>query len=69
MICISMKDEEHRAELIHFLRSRRECFKPSQFSLPEEAKQRRTPGLRREELAQDRGHQPFNSKIYRIESF
>jgi len=47
-----MKDEQRRAELAHFLRSRRERLKPSQFSLPEGAKQRRTPGLRREELAQ-----------------
>jgi hypothetical protein len=47
-----MKDEQRRAELAHFLRTRRERLKPSQFSLPEGAKHRRTPGLRREELAQ-----------------
>src|SRR5258708_3868627 len=54
-----MKDEARRAELAHFLRSRRERFKPSQFSLPEGAKQRRTPGLRREELAQIAGISPI----------
>jgi transcriptional regulator with XRE-family HTH domain len=54
-----MKDEQRRAELAHFLRSRRERLKPSQFSLPEGAKQRRTPGLRREELAQIAGISPI----------
>lgn len=53
-----MKDEQRRAELAHFLRSRRERLKPSQFSLSEGAKQRRTPGLRREELAQVAGISP-----------
>lgn len=54
-----MKDEQRRAELAHFLRSRRERLKPSQFSLPQGAKQRRTPGLRREELAQLAGISPI----------
>lgn len=54
-----MKDEERRAELAHFLRSRRESLKPSQFSLPQGARQRRTPGLRREELAQLAGISPI----------
>ena len=54
-----MKDEQRRAELAHFLRNRCECLKPSQFLLPEGAKQRRTPGLRREELAQIAGISPI----------
>lgn len=54
-----MKDEQRRAELAHFLRSRREGLKPSQFSLPQGAKQRRTPGLRREELALIAGISPI----------
>ncbi|GCE14587.1 helix-turn-helix transcriptional regulator [Tengunoibacter tsumagoiensis] len=54
-----MNDEQRRSELAHFLRSRRERLKPSQFSLPEGAKQRRTPGLRREELAQVAGISPI----------
>jgi transcriptional regulator with XRE-family HTH domain len=54
-----MKDDQRRTELAHFLRTRRERFKPSQFSLPEGAKLRRTPGLRREELAQIAGISPI----------
>ncbi|QBD74822.1 XRE family transcriptional regulator [Ktedonosporobacter rubrisoli] len=46
-----MNDGERRAELAHFLRTRRERLKPSQFNLPDGGR-RRTPGLRREELAQ-----------------
>ena len=54
-----MQDEQRRTELAHFLRSRRERLKPSQFFLPEGAKLRRTPGLRREELAQVAGISPI----------
>ncbi|GHO48934.1 helix-turn-helix transcriptional regulator [Ktedonospora formicarum] len=50
-----MSNKQRRAELAHFLRTHRECLKPSQFSLPEGTKRRRTPGLRREELAQVAG--------------
>lgn len=50
-----MNDEQRRAELAHFLRSRRERLSPAQFHLPVGAKIRRTPGLRREELAQVAG--------------
>lgn len=46
-----MNDEERRAVLGNFLRTRRERLKPSQFHLPDGGR-RRTPGLRREELAQ-----------------
>jgi len=50
-----MNDEPRRVELAHFLRTRRERLSPSLFHLPEGAKRRRTPGLRREELAQIAG--------------
>ncbi len=50
-----MKDEQRRAELAHFLRTRRERLSPAQFALPAGTKRRRTPGLRREELAQVAG--------------
>lgn len=53
-----MHDEQRRSELAHFLRTRRERLKPSQFHLPQGAKRRRTPGLRREELAQIAGVSP-----------
>ena len=46
-----MNDAERRAVLGNFLRTRRERLKPSQFHLPDGGR-RRTPGLRREELAQ-----------------
>jgi len=46
-----MNDAERRAVLGNFLRTRRERLKPSQFYLPDGGR-RRTPGLRREELAQ-----------------
>lgn len=46
-----MNSEQRRMELAHFLRVRREQRSPSQYSLPDGAKRRRTPGLRREELA------------------
>lgn len=53
-----MSSEQRRAELTHFLRSRREDLSPSQYHLFEGAKRRRTPGLRREELAQLAGVSP-----------
>lgn len=46
-----MDDAERRSVLGNFLRTRRERLKPSQFHLPDGGR-RRTPGLRREELAQ-----------------
>ena len=42
---------EHRAELAEFLRTRRESVAPEQVGLPRGAGHRRTPGLRREEVA------------------
>lgn len=50
-----MNDEKRRLELADFLRTRRESLSPSQFQLPEGTKRRRTPGLRREEMAQVAG--------------
>jgi len=41
---------DHRQELAEFLRSRREATRPEQVGLPS-ARGRRTPGLRREEVA------------------
>jgi hypothetical protein len=46
-----MNDAERRAALAHFLRTRRERLSPAQFHLPPGERRRRTPGLRREELA------------------
>nr|BBH86519.1 transcriptional regulator [Thermosporothrix sp. COM3] len=46
-----MNEAQRRAELSHFLRTRRERLSPEQFQLPKGGKRRRTPGLRREELA------------------
>ncbi|HYB22525.1 MAG TPA: helix-turn-helix transcriptional regulator [Solirubrobacteraceae bacterium] len=43
--------ERRRAELAHFLRSRRASLKPEDVGLPNGGR-RRTPGLRREEVAQ-----------------
>jgi transcriptional regulator with XRE-family HTH domain len=43
-------DAERRAELAHFLRTRRQRLLPAQVGLPVVGR-RRTPGLRREELA------------------
>ncbi|MFI0896994.1 helix-turn-helix transcriptional regulator [Streptomyces sp. NPDC020983] len=43
--------ESRRRELAHFLRSRRERISPEQVGLPP-GRRRRTPGLRREEVAQ-----------------
>jgi transcriptional regulator with XRE-family HTH domain len=45
-----MNEQERRSELAQFLRSRRERISPDQVGLPG-GKRRRTPGLRREELA------------------
>src|SRR5690242_19431405 len=47
-----MNDAERRAELAHFLRTRRERLSPVQVDLPRLGRRSRTPGLRREELAQ-----------------
>jgi len=46
-----MDDTERRAALAHFLRTRRERLSPLQAGLPTGGR-RRTPGLRREEVAQ-----------------
>jgi transcriptional regulator with XRE-family HTH domain len=46
-----MNDQERRNELAHFLRTRRERLSPEDAGLPGGSR-RRTPGLRREELAQ-----------------
>jgi transcriptional regulator with XRE-family HTH domain len=45
-----MNDQERRTQLAHFLRTRRERLSPEQVGLPIGTR-RRTPGLRREELA------------------
>jgi transcriptional regulator with XRE-family HTH domain len=45
-----MNEQGRRSELARFLRTRRERISPSQVGLPV-GKRRRTPGLRREELA------------------
>ena len=42
---------DHRAELAEFLRTRRESVSPEQVGLPRGVGHRRTPGLRREEVA------------------
>jgi transcriptional regulator with XRE-family HTH domain len=47
---MSMNDQERRKELAHFLRTRRERRSPEAVGLPGGSR-RRTPGLRREELA------------------
>jgi transcriptional regulator with XRE-family HTH domain len=47
---MSMNDQERRKELAHFLRTRRERISPEAVGLPGGSR-RRTPGLRREELA------------------
>lgn len=43
---------DRRAELGEFLRSRRARLRPEEFGLTSYGRQRRVPGLRREELAQ-----------------
>lgn len=45
-----MGDQQHRAELAGFLRARRDAVSPEQVKLPR-SRGRRTPGLRREEVA------------------
>jgi transcriptional regulator with XRE-family HTH domain len=45
-------DELRRRELAAFLRNRRERIRPEQAGLPPSRRRRRTPGLRREEVAQ-----------------
>ena len=50
-----MHEDQRRNELAHFLRIRRERLLPAQFHLTDGIKRRRTPGLRREELAQIAG--------------
>ena len=42
---------DHRSELAEFLRARRDAVTPEQVGLPRGASRRRTPGLRREEVA------------------
>jgi transcriptional regulator with XRE-family HTH domain len=42
---------DHRAELADFLRARRDAVTPEQVGLPRGQSRRRTPGLRREEVA------------------
>ena len=46
-----MNDQERRAELASFLRTRRACLSPERMGFPN-SNRRRTPGLRREEVAQ-----------------
>jgi len=46
-----MYDEKRRVELVNFLRTRRARLLPAQVGLPD-GMRRRTPGLRREEVAQ-----------------
>ena len=47
-----MPAEEQRQELGAFLRARRAALRPEHVGLPQGVNRRRTPGLRREELAQ-----------------
>lgn len=47
-----MSDEERRRALGDFLKARRAQLSPSNVGLPERGASRRTPGLRREEVAQ-----------------
>ncbi|MGG3574289.1 helix-turn-helix transcriptional regulator [Bacillus gobiensis] len=49
-----MNDKQRRAELADFLRTRRERLSPTAFNITVDGR-RRTPGLRREELAQISG--------------
>jgi transcriptional regulator with XRE-family HTH domain len=46
-----VRASDHRAELAEFLRARRDAVTPEQVGLPRGASRRRTPGLRREEVA------------------
>src|SRR5437016_816069 len=47
-----MKDEERRIELANFLRARRQSLQPEQVGLPRRKVHKRTPGLRREDVAE-----------------
>ena len=49
-----MNEQERREVLAEFLRTRRERLAPEQLGLPLRGR-RRTPGLRREEVAQEAG--------------
>ncbi len=49
-----MNEQKRRQELADFLRTRRARISPEQMGLPEGGR-RRTPGLRREEVAQIAG--------------
>lgn len=51
MTALTVGTTDHRAELADFLRARREAVRPEQVGLPPGATRRRTPGLRREEVA------------------
>jgi transcriptional regulator with XRE-family HTH domain len=48
----AMAPQERRQELAAFLRARRAALQPEDVGLPQGVNHRRTPGLRREELAQ-----------------
>lgn len=76
-----MKRDERKRELGAFLRSRRQALRPEQFNLPESTR-RRTPGLKREEVAflssvsvswyawleQGRDIQPLRAALLRVAS-
>lgn len=49
--CDRLDGMDHRAELAEFLRARRDAVTPAQVGLPRGQSHRRTPGLRREEVA------------------
>lgn len=51
----SLASADSRAEFGHFLRSKRESLDPQSMGLPMSGRKRRTPGLRREEVAQMAG--------------
>src|SRR5205807_5650917 len=48
----SMTDEKRRLELANFLRIRRQSLQPEQVGFPKRKSRQRTPGLRREEVAE-----------------
>ena len=50
-LCGRLDGMDHRAELAEFLRARRDAVAPEQVGLPRGGGHRRTPGLRREEVA------------------
>jgi hypothetical protein len=47
-----MPSSEQRQEIAAFLRSRRQALRSEDVDLPAGARRRRTPGLRREEVAE-----------------